>query len=232
MRLVLICASLFLVCGLWPILHLRLGAPERSEPRSSLTIHPYLLRFLPVFALWSLVSGAFVPFAPIFFHKQLGLPLQAVGAVFSAAQLAQAFAVLVAPVLYRRAGVVAGIIGAQLIAGGAILALCLGHSVHFMIGAYLVFTVAQFGATPGFYSLIMSRVPELERSSASAAQNITGSLVQAVSAAFTGFLIVRHGYSSVFAVNAILSLMAATFSFALLSSHRSESERNISATAD
>ncbi len=135
MRLVLICASLFLVCGLWPILHLRLGAPERSEPRSSLTIHPYLLRFLPVFALWSLVSGAFVPFAPIFFHKQLGLPLQAVGAVFSAAQLAQAFAVLVAPVLYRRAGVVAGIIGAQLIAGGAILALCLGHSVHFMIGA-------------------------------------------------------------------------------------------------
>jgi MFS family permease len=232
MRIVQICASLIMVCGLWPILHLRLGTPERSERGSSLTIHPYLVRFLPVFALWSLVSGAFVPFAPIFFHKNLGLPLPTVGVVFSAAQLVQAFAVLVAPVLYRRAGVVAGIICAQLIAGGAVLALCLCHSIHFLIAAYLVFTVAQFGATPGFYSLIMSRVPDSERSSASAAQNITGSLVQAGSAGFAGFVIVRHGYSSLFAVNATFSLMAAALSFALLTSHPSASNLHIPAKSD
>jgi MFS family permease len=232
MRLVLISASLFVACGIWPILHLHLTAPEKSESRVPFTFHPYLARFLPVFALWSLVSGAFIPFAPIFFHKQLGLSLQRVGAVFSAAQLVQAFAVLAAPLLYRRVGVVAGIVCAQVVAGGAILALCFGHSVHVLIPVYLVFTAAQFGATPAFYSLIMSRVPESERSSASAAQNITGSLVQAGSAAFTGSLIVRHGYSSVFAVNALLSLMAATFSFALLSSHRPASESHISATAD
>lgn len=232
MRLVLICASLFAACGAWPILHLRLGAPERPEGRMPVTIHPYLVRFLPVFAAWSVVTGAFIPFAPIFFRKQLGLPLQNVGAIFSASQLVQAFAVLVAPVLYRRAGIVAGIICAQLIAGGAIVALYLGHSVHGLIAAYLVFTAAQFGASPAFYSLLMSRVPESERSSASAAQNITGALVQAGSAAFAGLLIVRYGYSSVFAVSAILSLMAATFAFVLLSSRRSASESATPAAAD
>lgn len=232
MRFVLIGASLFVVCGVWPILHLRLGAPERAERRSPLTFHPYLLRFLPVFAVWSLVTGVFVPFAPIFFNKQLGLPLESVGAIFSAAQMVQAFVVLGTPVLFRKVGVMAGIICAQIIACAAIVALYFGHTSQFLIGAYLVFTAAQFGATPGFYSLIMSRVPNAERSSASAIQNLTGSLVQAGSAAFTGWLIVRHGYSSVFAVNAVLSLVAATSSFALLWRHHSTTDSRVPASAD
>jgi MFS family permease len=219
MRLVLIGASLFVICGVWPILHLRLDAPEKTERRSSLTIHPYLMRFLPVFALWSLVTGMFVPFAPIFFNKQLGLPLQSVGTIFSAGQIVQAFVVLGTPVLFRKVGVIAGIICAQIIACAAILGLYFGHTSQFLIGADLVFTAAQFGATPGFYSLIMSRVPDSERSSASAFQNLAGSLVQAGSAAFAGWLIVRHGYSSVFAMNAALSLVAVALSLALLSFH-------------
>jgi hypothetical protein len=204
----------------WPILHLRLGAPKQEERRPSLKVHPYLFRFLPVFAVWSFVTGVFVPFAPIFFNKRLGLPLQSVGAIFSATQMVQAFIVLVTPLLYRKAGVMAGILCAQVVTCAAIIALYFGHSVHFLVGAYLVFTAAQFGASPGFYNLIMSRVPEAERSSASAAQNLTGSLVQAGSAAFAGWLIVRQGYSSLFAVNTGFAVIAVLFSAGLLRRER------------
>lgn len=216
MRLVLIFASLLAMLGIWPILRLQLGKPEQTERKGLRAFHPYLLRFLPAFAIWSFVTGSFIPFAPIFFEKHVGMSLQQVGIVFSASQLAQVFAVLVAPLLYRRAGSVAGIISAQLLAGGAILALCFGQSVHFVLAVYLLFTAAQFAASPGFYGLLMSRLPDADRSSASAAQNITGALVQAGSAAITGSLIVRFGYSTVFGINAVLALIAAVISFVFL----------------
>lgn len=216
MRIVLICASLLAMVGVWPILRLQLGAPEKSERKGLRAFHPYLLRFLPAFAIWSFVTGSFIPFAPVFFQKHVGLSLQHVGIVFSASQLAQVFAVLIAPLLYRRAGSVAGIICAQLIAGAAILALCFGQSISFVLTAYLLFTAAQFAASPGFYGLLMSRLPDADRSSASAVQNITGALVQAGSAALTGSLIVRFGYSTIFWINATLALIAALISFIVL----------------
>lgn len=216
MRLVLICASLVAMVGVWPILRLRLGAPEKSERKGLRVFHPYLLRFLPAFAIWSFVTGSFIPFAPVFFQKHVGLSLQHVGAVFSASQLAQVFAVLIAPLLYRRAGSVAGIICAQLIAGAAIFALSFGHSVHSVLAFYLLFTAAQFAASPGFYGLLMSRLPESDRSSASAVQNITGALVQAASAGITGSLIVRFGYSTIFWINALLAFIAALIAVVIL----------------
>lgn len=123
----LICASLLAMLGIWPILRLQLGKPEQTERKGLRAFHPYLLRFLPAFAIWSFVTGSFIPFAPMFFEKHVGMSLQHVGIVFSASQLAQVFAVLVAPLLYRRAGSVAGIICAQLLAGGAMVALCFGQ---------------------------------------------------------------------------------------------------------
>ncbi|HEY2469598.1 MAG TPA: MFS transporter [Terracidiphilus sp.] len=221
MRIVLICASLLAMVGVWPILRLKLGTPEKSERKGLQAFHPYLLRFLPAFAIWSFVTGSFIPFAPIFFQKHVGMSLQHVGMIFSASQLAQVFAVLIAPLLYRRAGSVAGIICAQLIAGVAIFSLCFGQSVHFILVAYLLFTAAQFSASPGFYGLLMSRLPDSDRSSASAVQNITGALVQAGSAALTGSLIVRFGYSTIFWTNALLAFASAIICFLLLSSFKS-----------
>jgi predicted MFS family arabinose efflux permease len=187
-----------------------------SEDRRLLAFHPYLFRFLPGFALWSIVSGSFIPFAPIFFQKQLGLSLRSVGLVFSAAQLAQFCAVLSVPFLYRKAGSALGIVCVQVAACLAIVALGFSHAVPSAIGYYLLFTAVQFSAGPGFYGLLMSKIPESERSSASAAQNLAGSLSQAGSAALTGTLIVHRGYSAVFHANAMLAMLAALIVFATL----------------
>lgn len=218
MRIVLIGASVVAMLGIWPILRLTLGLPDQSERRRILTFHPYLFRFLPGFALWSIVSGSFIPFAPIFFQKNLGMSLQKVGMIFSAAQLAQFCAVLIAPLLYRRVGSVAGIISIQLAAATTIFALGFCHSTSLAVACYLVFTAVQFSAGPGFYGLLMSRIPESDRSSASGAQNITGALSQAGSAALTGTLILHDGYGIVFKANAAIALFAGIFVFSCLAS--------------
>jgi MFS family permease len=216
MQVVLIGASVSVMLGIWPLLRLGLGMPDESERRRLLTFHPYLHRFLPGFALWSIVAGSFIPFAPIFFQKNLGMSLQNVGMIFSGSQFAQCFAVLISPVLYRRVGSVSGIIFVQIVGGAIIFALGFCHSKSLAVVCYLLFTAVQFSAGPGFYGLLMSRVPESERSSASGAQNIAGALSQAGSAALTGTLIVHKGYGLVFRANATLALVAALVVFSCL----------------
>ena len=208
-RLVLIGASLVAFLGIWPVSRLKLALPAKVERRSGPVFHPFLLRFLPAFAIWSIVSGSFIPFAPVFFQKQMGISLQHVGLIFSASQFAQFCAVLVAPMLFHRAGSVARIIFAQLVAAAAVFALGLCHSASFAIGLYLAYTAVQFTAGPGFYGMLMSSVPEADRSSASAVQNIVGALAGAGSAALTGALVVRYGYGLVFNLNAVLAGFAA-----------------------
>lgn len=216
MRLVLIGSSLVAMLGVWPVSILKLDAPIESERRKSLIFHPYLLRFLPAFALWNIVTGSFIPFAPVFFQKNLGMPLEHVGEVFSASQFAQFFAVLIAPMLYRRVGSMVGILCAQVLSGGLMIAIGFSHSASSAVAWYLAYTAIQFTAGPGFYGTLMTRIPEADRSSASAMQNIVGALSQAASAALSGMLIVRLGYGVVFYANGLLAFIAALLVFALL----------------
>src|SRR5262249_29394361 len=154
-----------------------------------LAFHPFLIRFLPAFAVWSIVTGSFVPFAPVFFRKQLGISLQHVGLIFSASELVQFCAVLLIPFLYRKIGVTSGIVLVQLITGAMAFGLGRVNSAGYAVAWYLAFAGAQFTVGPGIYGMLMSRVPESDRSSASAIQNIAGSLAQAGSSALTGMLI-------------------------------------------
>ena len=208
MRFVLIGASLLAMLGAWPIAKLKISSPRVSESRKGFVFHPFLLWFLPAFALWSIVTGSFIPFAPVFFQKQLGIPLQHVGEIFSASEFVQFSAVLLVPFLYRRLGETAGILIAQFLTAAASFSLGHVHSHGYAIALYLALSGAQFTAGPGFYGMLMSRIPERDRSSASALQNIAGALSQAGSATLTGTLIVRSGYNSVFNFNALLALLA------------------------
>ncbi len=224
MRLVLIGACIVWMLGVWPIATLKLGVPAKAERHNRPLFHPFLVRFLPSFAIWSIVGGSFIPFAPVFFQKQLNMSLQHVGLIFSASQLGQFCAVLITPLLYRKAGSIVGIICAQLVAGAAIFALGLSHAAPLAVALYLWYTAVQFSATPGFYGLLMSRVPEADRSSASAVQNIVGALSGAGSAALTGALVVRYGYGLIFNLNAVLAGLAALLLFACHGSLRSSSK--------
>jgi predicted MFS family arabinose efflux permease len=208
--------------GILSILKLQLNVTEANGPRRIRIFHPFLYRFLPTFALWSVVTGSFIPFAAVFLQQQLGLSMRHVGLVFSASQLTQFAAVLLAPLLYRRWGTITGIMYTQIATGVAVFALGHLHGTSTAVALYLGYMGAQFMSSPGLYSLLMARIPDAERSTASAVQNVTSALCQAASAAVTGGCIVRYGYSAVLSGNTFVAFAAALVLFALLGERKPE----------
>jgi MFS family permease len=202
-----------------PLLRLNLpeAAPRVQLPRLS---NPFLRRFLPAMAVWALVTGSFPPFANVYFVHHLGLSLQKMGFVFSLAQLVQFLAVLSAPLLFRRTGLVKGVILTQLATAAALASLALIHPGPHggtpALWVYPVYMAMQFMNEPGIYSLLMDQIPPGERSSASASTFFVSNACQAMASAAMGAAIVRFGYSAALLGIAGLAV-AATLLFARLS---------------
>ena len=216
LQLVLLFACGVAMLGIVPLLMLRMEPVPRQAPSRPRLFHPYLFRFLPPFALWCLVTGSFTPFAAVYLQQRLHISLTNVGIVFSASQLAQFATVLLAPVLFRKLGTIPGILSTQLATGAALLILARTLNVPGAIASYLGFMSVQFMSLPGIYSLLMNQLPDEERSSASAIQNIVASLSNAVAAIVTGGMIVKFGYANVFVGIAGMAVLAALLLLTLL----------------
>jgi hypothetical protein len=215
MQCVLLGACAVVMCGVWPVQQLRLNERlNAAAPRARL-VHPFLYRFLPPFLLWTAATASFPVFGAIWLHKSLGFDLGRVGTVFSASQLSQCAAVLASPLLFRVTGLTRGVAAAQL--GNALIAVCLGLAggIRVSVLFYLLYSAGLFMCGPGIYNLLMNRVPEAERSTASAVQNACGAVCQAASASLTGFIIVHNGYRAVLAGNGLVALCGGLFFLAL-----------------
>jgi MFS family permease len=230
-QLVLLVACAITLFGVVLILKLRVRRfDEIDRPRIRI-FHPFLLRFLPAFGLWSVVTGSFMPFAAVFLQQQLGIQMRHLGLIFSASQLSQVAAVLLAPSLYRRWGTITGIMCSQIAVACAVFALGYVHGTSIAVALYLGYMAAQFMSGPGLYTLLMTKIPEEERSTASAIQNITSSLCQAASAAITGICVIRYGYPAVLSGNAVVAVAAALLLFLLLGSRQSSAAYGKNRTA-
>jgi hypothetical protein len=218
-RIVLIFACVVTFSGVWPLR--RIVSELRTAParRGTRLFHPYLIRFLPAFMLWSVVAGSFPLFGAIYLQKSLDLPLGRLGAVFSASQLAQFCAVLLAPLLLKRLGIANGVAAIHI--GAAAFLLLLSHSRTASAGVcfYVLYFAMQYMCGPGIYNLLMDNIAEAERSTASAVQNICGALCQAGSAAVTGICIVAFGYRDLLVANAVAAGLA-SFLFLLPGTNR------------
>ena len=219
--------TLAFACGaaaLSIVLLLRLNlpgaAPRVQLPRLS---NPFLRRFLPAMAIWALVTGSFPPFANVYFVHHLGLSLQKLGFVFSLAQLVQVLAVLCAPLLFRRIGLVKGVITTQFATAAALVSLALIHPGPHggtpAVWIYPVYMAVQFMNEPGIYSLLMDQIPPGERSSASASTFFVSNACQAMASAAMGAAIVRFGYSATLLGIAALAVMATLLFARLTDSH-------------
>jgi MFS family permease len=179
-----------------PLLRLNLPAhaPRVQLPRIS---NPFLRRFLPAMAVWALVTGSFPPFANVYFVRHLGLSLPRMGFVLSLSQLVQFLAILCAPLLFRRAGLVKGVVLTQIATAAALASLALVHGASSAVWLYAAYMAAQYMNEPGIYSLLMDQIPADQRSSASASTFFVTSACQAMASAIVGVVIVRFGYSVV-----------------------------------
>jgi predicted MFS family arabinose efflux permease len=186
---------------------IRLHPPERSQkrfyPRNS-----FIIRFLAALLIWNLATGCFNPFANAYLANGLRMPIAGIGRFFSAAQLVQVIAMLIAPTLLRRAGVVKGVMCMQL-ATAAMLGM-LAFTPPMLIGGtiYMGYMAFQYMSEPGMYSLLMEGVKEKERSGASAMNFLAIFGAQAVAAAASGVAVRRFGYPAVLAGAAMLAVIA------------------------
>lgn len=214
-RVVLLLCCAVMTLGVWPVSRLRL-AVEAAQPGRTWTFDPFLWRFLPAMALWNLAAGAFVPFATAYLARYVRLPLGQIGEIFSGSQLAQVVAILLAPAVFRRCGLVTGIVYTQVATAIALAGLAQAHAVPQVVALYLSFTAFHWMGGPGIYSLLMNRVAEEARSSASAANNLVTQVCQAIASAAAGAAFVAFGYPAVLSAVAGIAVFAALLFWVLL----------------
>jgi MFS family permease len=207
-QLVLLLSCCIVGFGLWPAARLTFTRPDLpAQARPFLS--PFLLRFLPAIAIWSLVTGSFSPFANVYFAHHLHMTLPQIGNAFSISQIAQVAAVLIAPVIFRRWGLISGIVFTQLAASLLLIVLsAIGHPLA-ATAAYVGFTAFQWMNEPGLYSLLMNTVPAEERGGASAANSIAMAASQTIAATLAGVAFVRYGYPSALRGIALIAIFAA-----------------------
>jgi len=207
-RAILILACGFASLALIPISRLTL---TYVAPRTRMVFPspPFLRKFLPAMAAWGLVTGAFPPFANVYFVHHLGVSPQTMGSVLSLSQFVQFVAILFAPVLFRLTGLASGVMLTQLVTAAMLISLAFAHGTPQAACLYWLYMSAQCMNEPGIYSLLMDRVSPGERNSASSYTFFISAGSQIIASTAVGFSILRFGYSSVLMGIAILAVIAA-----------------------
>ena len=201
--------------GAAALLALRLKEWPRGErqhrvwPRSR-----FLALYLVPFALWNLATGAFNPFNNLYFSR-LGFSVERIGNVFSGAQAAQIAALLLAPAIIRRAGLLGGIVVMMTATAFGLGALAAQPSPAAAVTAYAAYMSFQWMSEPGLNTLLMNQVDERERSGANALNYLVAFGAQALAAIGAGSLFTRVGYGWTLAGASLLTVIAAAL-FGLL----------------
>jgi len=157
-------------------------------------------------AIRSLITGSLSPLANVYFAHHLGMPLEQVGVVLSFSSLFQVFAVLAAPLLFRRLGLVKAMAVTQVLIAVLLVGLAGTSAAAPASVLYVAYTGLLWMSEPGLFTLLMSRVSPAEQAGASALNFLVISLAQAGAVAAAGASFVRFGYSSALMAMAIIAL--------------------------
>jgi predicted MFS family arabinose efflux permease len=197
---ILLAATLSLL-SLWPArmleFHSGMTGHKRKYPRGA-----FIVRFLVITAVWNAATGAVAPFFNAYLSRYIGMRVEQIGAVFSAGQLAQVAALLLAPRVLERFGVIPGTAGMQLATGVALGTLAMVSGKPLSAVLYAAYMATQFMSEPGIYTLLMERVRTEERNGASALNFLVAFSSQAAVAALAGAGLARYGYPPVMALAA------------------------------
>jgi MFS family permease len=206
-RASLLCGCAMVLFALWPLSRLKIDSAPALEPLFTRP-SPVLLRFFLAMVVWNLGTGVFNPFFSAFF-VHLRFSTERIGMVFSAVHLAQAFAMLAAPVALHRFGLARGISVLQLATALSLAGLAMVNTSANASLAYGGYVVFQYMSEPGVFALLMNSVPAARRAGVSALNMIVTFASQAAAAAVAGVLITRFGYPPVLTTAALICVAAA-----------------------
>jgi MFS family permease len=214
-RIILIASCCIALVGLIPLLRLRIPSQESAPQSPEMAgnqpwrMSPFLLRFLPSMALWTAVLASFSPFANVYLQQDLHISLSQIGVIFSVSQGIQLCVGLLTPQVFRRLGLLNGIIAAQATTGAAIGCLAVTHNRALAVALYLSFSATQWMSSPGLYNFLMSKVADGERSSAAAMTLFCNALFQSCATAAAGIFFAQFGYPRVLVGISALAFLAA-----------------------
>lgn len=202
--------------GLLPVSRLVFPSIPAAASKNIYPRNRFLLRFLPAVAVWTMVTGSLSPLANVYFSQYLRMPLQRIGEVFSVASLFQVLAVLFAPFLFRKFGLVPAIAGTQF--ATAVLLACLAwtSAATYAPFIYISYSGLLWMSEPALFSLLMTHVRPSEQAGASALNFLVISVTQAIAVGVAGASFTRFGYPAVLCSMAGVAFVAALFSRFLL----------------
>jgi predicted MFS family arabinose efflux permease len=206
-RASLLCGCAVVILSLWPLSRLKIDAPP-AEERLFRRPSPILMRFFAAMIVWNLATGAFNPFYGAFF-VHLRFSTERIGVLFSGVHLAQALAMLAAPVAMQRFGLARGISTLQIFTALSLAALATvtgSAAASLAYGGYVVF---QYMSEPGVFALLMNSVPASQRAGVSALNMIVMFASQAAAAAIAGVMITRFGYPPVLTAASLICVASA-----------------------
>ena len=220
-RLILLMSCGVALLGIFPVLRLRIPLPQDADPKqiapakkgwlSRWNLSPFLVRFVPLMALWSVVLASFTPFSNVYLSSHLHVSMTRIGLIFSSVQILQLGIGLLTPIVYRQLGLMHGIVAIQVAAGLALSALAMAQNVELAIALYLIFSAVQWMSSPGLYDLLMSETPDRDRNTSAAVTLFCNAVVGSAATAGAGILFTRFGYPPV-----LLGIAALAFSSAML----------------
>jgi MFS family permease len=220
-RFSLFAGCAFVLLALIPLSGVKFGTAQPSE-RKLHRPSPLVLRFLIAMAAWSLGTGAMNPFFNVFFAQRVHLPVQQIGYVYAASQVAQVGAILVSPLVFRKFGLTRGISGMQLATAFALLGLAAAGGPIWGAVGYSAYMMSQYMSEPGQFTLLMEAVRAPERNSASALNFLVSFAGQAIAAAGAGWLLAHFGYPPVMVLAAVICVIAAILFRVLLADPKPE----------
>lgn len=223
-RMILLVSCAVVLLGLLPLLRLQFPEPakeETGEQRSRSSpgrqkLSPFLLRFLPLMALWAAVIASFSPFGNVYLSSVLHMPMSRIGIIFSVIQIVQLCMGAVAPLVFRGLGLVNGVVLMQAGTGVMLCTLAIAHDLKLATTAYLIVSALQWMSAPGLYDLVMSKTPDRQRNTASAATLLCNSVAASCATAVCGSLFARFGYPRVLSGIAATALAVAVLVWLLL----------------
>jgi len=196
------------------------AAPPKDHARIQAS-RIFLLRYLPVVALWYAFCAGFSPFFNAYLRNRLSAPLPVIGTVFALSHLPQAAAILLMPIVIARLGLVRSVVATQVLAALGVLAMWQARTIPQAAAVYMLYLSLQVMSEPGLQNLLMRGVPAAERPPAMAANLLLMFGINAAVGLGAGRLIVERGYSALFVVLSVTGLAAAAL-FAFLFQHVSE----------
>ena len=220
-RLSLFAGCAFVLLALIPLSGVKFGTAQPNE-RKLHRPSPLLLRFLIAMAAWNLGTGALNPFFNVFFAQRVHLPVQQIGYVYAASQIAQVGAILLSPLVFRKFGLTRGIAGMQLATAVALLSLAVAGGPIWAAMGYVAYMMSQYMSEPGQFTLLMESVRAPERNSASALNFLVSFAGQTIAAAGAGWLLAHFGYPPVMVLAAVICVLAAILFRVLLADPKPE----------